>query len=130
MAERTKKGNIKVAPASVISDSASAPESLNKIRKTREFFKKLSLNALKNWHQNSGAKRFVVIKVLNMALGVCRSRAYCRELLCAALILSGGNARALARLRDPSTLGRMTSNSEMTYPADSSRSSNGEALPM
>src|ERR1700720_2682548 len=31
------------------------------MRKAREFLRKLSLNAEKNWHQNSGAKRRVVI---------------------------------------------------------------------
>src|SRR5262245_32773731 len=66
MAERMKNGNISAAPASVISDSASAPESLKRIRNTSEFFRKLSLNALKNWHQKRGAKRGVFIKVVNM----------------------------------------------------------------
>ena len=46
-----------IAAASVIRDSASEPPILNRIRKTRAFFRKLSLNAEKNWHQNSGAKR-------------------------------------------------------------------------
>src|SRR5262245_32910082 len=68
MAERTKNGNISDAPASVISDSASAPESLNRIRNTSEFFRKLSLKALKNWHQNRGAKRRVFIRVVNIVV--------------------------------------------------------------
>jgi hypothetical protein len=36
------------------------------MRKTSEFLRKLSLKALKNWHQNSGAKRLVVIRVDSM----------------------------------------------------------------
>src|SRR3954466_13146569 len=45
------------AAARVMSDSAAEPPIMNRIRKTRAFFRKLSLNAEKNWHQNSGAKR-------------------------------------------------------------------------
>src|SRR3954470_5741049 len=45
------------AAASVMRDSAAEPPILNRIRNTRAFFRKLSLNAEKNWHQNSGAKR-------------------------------------------------------------------------
>ena len=45
--------------ASVISVSRCGPPSLNRIRKTSAFFRKLSLNAEKNWHQNRGAKRRV-----------------------------------------------------------------------
>jgi hypothetical protein len=46
-------------------------------------------------------------------------------------LFADGSARAPARLACPINQhsARMTSNSEMTYPADSSRSSNGEALP-
>ena len=61
-----KNGNINAAPASVINASASGPDSLNRIRKTSEFFRKLSLKALNSWHQNSGAKRRVCINVVNM----------------------------------------------------------------
>jgi hypothetical protein len=39
---------------------------LNRIRNTSAFFKKLSLNAEKNWHQNKGAKRRDVIKWSDM----------------------------------------------------------------
>jgi hypothetical protein len=39
---------------------------LNRIRKMSDVFRKLSLNALKNWHQNSGANRLVIIKCENM----------------------------------------------------------------
>jgi len=48
----------------VISDSAfeSGPDILNRIKKINDVFKKLSLNALKNWHQNSGANRRVSIR--------------------------------------------------------------------
>src|SRR6476659_2425243 len=45
------------AAARVMRDSAADPPILNRIRNTRAFLRKLSLNAEKNWHQNSGAKR-------------------------------------------------------------------------
>src|SRR5665811_1595294 len=48
---------MKMALASVIKASASAAPERNKIRKTSAVLRKLSLNAAKNWHQNSGAKR-------------------------------------------------------------------------
>src|ERR1700743_1538600 len=48
---------MKIAAASVISGAAPEPPILNRIRKTRAFLRKLSLNAEKNWHQNRGAKR-------------------------------------------------------------------------
>jgi hypothetical protein len=47
------------AAASVISASALLAATWNKIRKTSEFFRKLSPKAEKNWHQNRGAKRRV-----------------------------------------------------------------------
>src|SRR5436190_23090682 len=50
------------AAANVISASASEPPIWNRIRKTSEFLRKLSLNAAKNWVQNSGAKRRVSSK--------------------------------------------------------------------
>src|ERR1041384_3199601 len=55
---------MKTAAVSVTSEFA-VPESypaLNRIRNTSAFFRKLSLNAEKNWHQNSGAKRRDVIR--------------------------------------------------------------------
>src|SRR5262245_57573807 len=57
---------MKVAPASCTRASESEPDSLNTIRMTSVFLRKLSLNALKNWHQNSGAKRFVVMRLENI----------------------------------------------------------------
>src|ERR1022692_4486119 len=48
---------MKMALASVISASASAAPERNRIRNTSAVLRKLSLNAAKNWHQNSGAKR-------------------------------------------------------------------------
>src|SRR5438128_11445940 len=48
---------MKTAAASVINASAFSPPILNRISKTSAFFRRLSLNAEKNWHQNSGAKR-------------------------------------------------------------------------
>src|SRR4029078_6781415 len=56
-ADRKKYGAMNTAAASVIRDSAASPPILNRIRKTRAFFRKLSLNAEKNWHQNRGANR-------------------------------------------------------------------------
>ena len=50
-------GAMKTAPASVISAPASAPPRRKRMRKTSAVLRKLSLNAAKNWHQNSGAKR-------------------------------------------------------------------------
>ncbi|MFY9990377.1 MAG: hypothetical protein WAL40_04965, partial [Rhodoplanes sp.] len=45
---------------------------MNRIKKINDVFKKLSLNALKNWHQNNGAKRLVSIKWGNMqSLAAC-----------------------------------------------------------
>jgi hypothetical protein len=50
----------------------SEPESViagvNRIKNTSEFLRKLSLKALKNWHQKSGAKRRVVIKLKNIVV--------------------------------------------------------------
>ena len=45
----------------------------NRIRKTSEFLRKLSLKAEKNWHQNSGAKRRVRSKDEDMAVPVVGS---------------------------------------------------------
>jgi hypothetical protein len=46
-----------IALASVIRTSASRAFRWNKTTKTRAVFRKLSLKAAKNWHQNRGAKR-------------------------------------------------------------------------
>src|SRR6516225_4359907 len=61
-----KNGKMKMAPASVIRASDSDPAILKRIRKTSEFFRKLSLKALKNWHQNRGAKRLVVNRLADI----------------------------------------------------------------
>ena len=53
---------MKTGAVSVISISAFGPLSSYRSRKTSAFFRKLSLNAEKNWHQNSGAKRRVNIR--------------------------------------------------------------------
>ena len=49
--------------------SRSAMPGANRIRNTRAFFRKLSLKAEKNWHQNRGAKRRVVISEVDMGSG-------------------------------------------------------------
>ena len=64
--ERKKYGRMKTEAASVINASAFSPPILNRIRKTSEFLRKLSLKAEKNWHQNSGAKRRVVISEVDI----------------------------------------------------------------
>src|SRR5215475_1664051 len=59
IAERMKKGKMKIAVARAISDTEFGPAHLNRMRKASAFFRKLSLKALKHWHQNSGANRRV-----------------------------------------------------------------------
>src|SRR5882757_9176121 len=68
---------MKTAAASVMRDSAAEPPILNRIRNTRAFFRKLSLNAEKNWHQNSGAKRRESIRGGGMPLIIAKFR--CRR---------------------------------------------------
>src|SRR5262245_1252776 len=69
---------MKTAAASVINASAPSPSILNRIRNTSAFFRKLSLKAEKNWHQNRGAKRRVLsrenIASPNVRSGVERLR--------------------------------------------------------
>src|SRR5690349_3227290 len=48
---------MKTALASVIRASESPLSDWNRITKTSAVLRKLSLNAAKNWHQNSGANR-------------------------------------------------------------------------
>src|SRR5262249_42404779 len=56
-ADSKKNGAMKMAPANVTSASPVSPPILNRISRTIAFFRKLSLKAEKNWHQNSGANR-------------------------------------------------------------------------
>src|SRR3979409_1317770 len=65
-AGRKKTGPMKPAAVSVMSEPESVIEGVNRIKKTSEFLRKLSLKALKNWHQKSGAKRRVVIRLQNI----------------------------------------------------------------
>src|SRR5581483_295367 len=60
-ADRRKYGAINTALAKVIRASASLALEWKRITKTRAVFRKLSLNAAKNWHQKSGAKRLETI---------------------------------------------------------------------
>ncbi len=53
---------MKTAGASVTSTPALVPPILNNMRKISACLRKLSLNAAKNWVQNSGAKRRVSSK--------------------------------------------------------------------
>ena len=53
---------MKTAPARVTSDAASSAASVNRIRNTSVFFRKLSLKADRNCVQNKGAKRRDVIR--------------------------------------------------------------------
>ena len=50
---------MKTPAANVTSTSPAWPPILNRISKASAFFRKLSLKAEKNWHQNSGANRRV-----------------------------------------------------------------------
>src|SRR5215471_6309262 len=59
IAERIKYGKMKIALASAMRDSEFGPAHLNRISSASAFFRKLSLKALKNWHQNRGANRLV-----------------------------------------------------------------------
>src|SRR5215471_8076532 len=59
IADRMKYGKMKIAVASPMSASAFGPAHLKRIRNASAFLRKLSLKALKNWHQNSGANRRV-----------------------------------------------------------------------
>src|ERR1700686_4993764 len=63
---------MKIALASVIKASASTAPERNRIRNTSAVLRKLSLNAAKNWHQNSGAKRLDSIRGGGMPTDYCR----------------------------------------------------------
>src|SRR5215470_17578674 len=65
--ERKKNGAMNTAAASAISSPEWPPPSRNRMRMTSAFLRKLSLKAEKNWHQNSGAKRRVVMRWVDMA---------------------------------------------------------------
>jgi hypothetical protein len=65
-----KNGAIKTPPAAVTRASAAWPPILKRISKVRVFFRKLSLKAEKNWHQNKGAKR----RDARSACGIVTSR--------------------------------------------------------
>src|SRR5215469_13914347 len=58
-ADNRKNGAMKRPPANVTSTSPACPPILKRISKASAFFRKLSLKAEKNWHQNSGANRRV-----------------------------------------------------------------------
>src|SRR3954454_22438782 len=73
--ERKKKGPMKMAAVSVISASRLPTPGANRIRNTSAFFRKLSLNAEKNWHQNKGAKRRDVIRLSDMLIPLGRNLA-------------------------------------------------------
>ena len=60
--DRKKKGAMNTAAVSVMSAARFSTPGANRIRKTNAFFRKLSLNAEKNWHQNKGAKRRDIIR--------------------------------------------------------------------
>src|SRR6266550_2768881 len=66
--DRKKNGPMKTAAVRVISTARFSTPGANRIRNTSAFFKKLSLNAEKNWHQNKGAKRRDVIRWSDMVV--------------------------------------------------------------
>src|SRR3954453_10015091 len=63
------------AAASWVSGSAKLPPIWKTIRNANAFFRKLSLNAEKNWHQNKGAKRRDVIRLSDMLIPLGRNLA-------------------------------------------------------
>src|SRR5258708_31444632 len=65
--ERMKNGAMKIASASGFSEAAPSPTIWKTMRNPSAFLRKLSLNAEKNWHQNSGAKRRDVMRCIDMA---------------------------------------------------------------
>src|SRR5690348_2007507 len=64
--DRKKNGAMNTAAVSVFSEPALGRFGANRIMKPSELLRKLSLKALKNWHQNSGAKRRVVMRLVDM----------------------------------------------------------------
>src|SRR5258707_10251820 len=68
--DRKKNGAMKTAAVSVARkpDWDSLIPGANRIRIASDCFRKLSLKALKNWHQKSGAKRRVVIRLQNIVV--------------------------------------------------------------
>ncbi len=64
--ERKKNGPMNTAAVSVIRISRFSTPGANRMRNTSAFFRKLSLNAEKNWHQNNGAKRRDSIRELDI----------------------------------------------------------------
>src|SRR5712691_5972678 len=67
IADRMKYGKMKIAVTNATRGSEFGPVHLNRIRNTSAFFRKLSLKALKNWHQNSGANRRVANRLDDIA---------------------------------------------------------------
>src|SRR5262249_52459133 len=67
--DRKKNGPMKTAAVSVTSPAAwaSVIVGVNRIKKPSELLRKLSLKALKNWHQKRGAKRRVVMRLEDIA---------------------------------------------------------------
>src|SRR5215471_7496115 len=70
---------MKTAPANVMSASEPAVPDLKRMTKTNAVFRKLSLNAAKNWHQNNGAKRLDNIRGVGMSLHYCKVPALSRQ---------------------------------------------------
>src|SRR5215468_3687675 len=64
--DRKKNGAMNTAAVSVLSEPALGRFGANRIMKPSELLRKLSLKALKNWHQNSGAKRRVVMRLVDI----------------------------------------------------------------
>jgi hypothetical protein len=59
---------MKTPAVSVMSAPRFSTPGANRIRNTSAFFRKLSLNAEKNWHQNKGAKRRDVIRLSDIVV--------------------------------------------------------------
>jgi hypothetical protein len=71
-AERGIAGKMKMMVASRILRLACSPPKRKRMSIASMLRTKLSLNAEKNWHQNSGANRRDVIKARNMMAGLPR----------------------------------------------------------
>ncbi len=71
--ENKKKGRIKTAPASAPIDGPFSSASRYTTSIASAFFRRLSLSAERNWHQNNAAKRRAVIRAVNMQAPVLPS---------------------------------------------------------
>jgi len=67
IADKSRNGRMKIPPAAV-TRAAPSPAICTRMTKIRVFFRKLSLNADRNWVQNSGANFRVVMRLRDIGL--------------------------------------------------------------